>query len=66
MEHNHDTGSGILGWVIFAGSFIASFMEPLTAGLKFIAALTAAVIGVIKLWEWWRDKNYKKRKRGGI
>jgi hypothetical protein len=66
MEHHTDSNSGILGWAIFAISFIGSFLEPLTDGLKFIAALTAAVIGVIKLIEWWREKDYKKRKKGGI
>jgi hypothetical protein len=66
MEHHTDNDSGLLGWAIFAISFIGSFLEPLTDGLKFIAALTAAIIGIVKIIEWRKESDYKKRKKGGI
>jgi len=69
MEQNTDSNNGILGWAIFAVSFIGSFLEPLTDGLKFIAAFTAALIGVVKVVQWIRvelNKRKKAQQKGGI
>ena len=69
MLHDQSTISDKTSLFLFIVSFVIANLNAATEGLKFIAALFAACLAVVKFVEWVQTQSNKRKnakRKGGI
>ena len=69
MLHDQSTISDKTSLFLFIVSFVIANLNAATEGLKFIAALFAACLAVVKFVEWYHQQSNKRKdakRKGGI